>query len=416
MASTPFAPRVYWLTEEFFPPQVGGAEFMASYLTAGLARNGFQVTVVTRQPESVCTSVEYIGSVCVRRIHPRGQLKGKGWYALFATFGFLMRLLSLLIRERREFDLVIVSGMKIIPLVAVPVCRIFNKLCVVRVESSFEILEPISAGSMRRLSGIFRRITSSLLERAQHYMARRTDCIVVISDEIERLLERAQIRTAIARIPNAVDLNRFKPVGAVEREELRRRLRIPLGATVVLFAGRLSRAKGIEMLIHAWPGLIAKHPDLFLVIVGSAGESFDRCELEIISFIKEHSLQQSTLLAGQSDHVEAYLQSADVFVFPSEYEGFSLALIEALGCAVPSVVSAVGAAPQLIEHGKNGFMFPPKESIAMVAALEMCLNQRGEWSAIGRRARETVGKYDLSVIIEAYLQLCARILRAKSAD
>jgi glycosyltransferase involved in cell wall biosynthesis len=103
-------------------------------------------------------------------------------------------------------------------------------------------------------------------------------------------------------------------------------------------------------------------------------------------------------------------------MFPSEYEGFSLGLVEALGCAVPSVVSAVGAAPQLIEHGRNGFIFPPKDPIAMVAALEMCLSQRGEWPAIGRRARETVGKYDLSVIIEAYLQLCTRILRAKSVD
>ena len=416
MALTPLASRVYWLTEEFFPPQIGGAEFMASYLTAGLARSGLQVSVVTRQPESACSSEERIGTVRVRRIPPRGQIKGKGWYALFATLGFLMRLVSLLIRERGEFDLVIVSGMKIIPLVAVPVCRIFSKHCIVRVESSFEILEPISAASMRRTSGIFHRITSIVLERAQHYAARRADCIVAVSDEIERLLKRAQIGAPIARIPNAVDLNRFKPVNAAECKELRRRLGIPLERTVVLFAGRLSRAKGIEMLIHAWPGLIAKHQDLFLVIVGSAGESFDSCELEIVNFIREHSLQQSTLLAGQSDHVENYLQSADIFVFPSEYEGFSLGLIEALGCAVPSAVSAVGAAPQLIEHGKNGFIFPPKDRIAMVAALEMCLNQRGEWPAIGRRARETVGKYDLSVIIEAYLQLCAGILRTKSAD
>jgi glycosyltransferase involved in cell wall biosynthesis len=239
--------------------------------------------------------------------------------------------------------------------------------------------------------------------------------VVVISDEILELLREDKGKISLARIPNAVDLERFKPVSRTEQDELRARLNLPRDRTLIVFAGRLSRAKGIEMLVQAWPDLLARHPNLYLVIVGSGGGSFDDCEQDLHEFVKRHGLEGSVYFAGASSTVEEYLQAGDVFVFPSDYEGFSLGLVEALGSAIPSVVTSVGAAPQLIEHGKTGFLFPPKDAGAMVAALEECLSRRGSWPEIGRQARDAMAPYDLRAVVSAYVRLCNEVTEARTA-
>jgi glycosyltransferase involved in cell wall biosynthesis len=406
------SPRVYWLTEEFYPPQIGGAELMAFYLSRGLANAGFPVDVITRQPDLPAATDEIVGRVRVRRIPPRGMLKGIGWRAAPGIVGYWLRITRILFAERNRYDLVLISGMKIIPLAVVPLCALMGKRCVVRVESSFEIREPVSAESLVGAGGFLRRATANVLGRLQRLMLRLSDRVVVISDEILELLRQGKGEISLARIPNAVDLERFKPVSPAERDELRARLHLPRDRTLIVYAGRLSRAKGIEMLVRAWPELLSRHPDLYLVIVGSGGGSFDDCEREIRDFVKQQRLEDSVHFAGVSSKVEEFLQAGDVFVFPSDYEGFSLGLVEALGSAIPSVVTSVGAAPQLVEHGKTGFLFPPKNAAAMVAALEECLSRRESWPEIGQRAREAVTPYDLRAVVSAYVRLCNEVAAA----
>jgi glycosyltransferase involved in cell wall biosynthesis len=408
------SPRVYWLTEEFYPPQVGGAELMAFYLSSGLANAGFPVEVITRQPDLPAATDEVVGRVRVRRIPPRGLLKGIGWRAAPGIIGYWLRISRILFAERDRYDLVLISGMKIIPLAVVPLCVLLRKRCVVRVESSFEIREPMSAASLNGPGGFLRRATAKILGRLQRLMLRLSDRVVVISDEILDLLRQGKGEISLARIPNAVDLERFKPVSSSEKDELRGRLHLPRDRTLVVFAGRLSRAKGIEMLVRAWPDLHARHPDLYLVIVGSGGGSFDDCEADVRDFVKQQKLEESVHFAGVSSKVEEFLQAGDVFVFPSDYEGFSLGLVEALGSAIPSVVTSVGAAPQLIEHGQTGFLFPPKDAAAMVAALEECLSKRESWHEIGQRAREAVKPYDLRAVVSAYVRLCNEVADART--
>ena len=125
---------------------------------------------------------------------------------------------------------------------------------------------------------------------------------------------------------------------------MRGRLGFPAGRTIVLYVGRLSRAKGVMMLIEAWPDLIVKHPDAYLVMVGSGSDSWDDCEGEIVEYVREHALEAHIAMVGHSNSVHEYLQGADLFVTPSDYEGFSLTLVEALGA--PSRWSRPRSAPR----------------------------------------------------------------------
>jgi glycosyltransferase involved in cell wall biosynthesis len=158
-------------------------------------------------------------------------------------------------------------------------------------------------------------------------------------------------------------------------------------------------------LIEAWPDLIVKYPDAYLIMVGSGKGSWDDCEADIVEYVGRHVLESHVALVGQSSSVHEYLQAADLFVTPSDYEGFGLTLVEALGCALPVVTTAVGAAPEIIHEGVNGFLCPPKDKSALSAALERALGERARWGSIGTRARESVKAFDTPQVIEQYVAL-----------
>ena len=403
--------RVYWLTEAFYPPIVGGQELFAARVVRALADRGHQVSVITRQTAPPAPAAEMIGAVHVRRIAPAGILKGKGWRAIVPLLSFLMRLAFLLLRETKQFDVLIVSGVKIIPLVVVPVCLIARKRCILRAESLFELHEAVSAESLESMNAVSGRGIGALADRIRRLMIRRADYVIAISAEIrEQLLKRGVAEARIRQIPNAVDTESFHPVSLEEKQRLRSKLGLPLEKTVFVFSGRLSRAKGLPLLLEAWPALLERHPDLYLVIVGSGKLSFDDCEAFLREFVQAQGLQNSVNFAGESERVYEYLQAADLFVFPTEYEGFSLALVEALACAMPVAVTAVGAAPDLIRHGQNGFLFPPKDKAAMLTVLNLALEQRPRWPAIGEAARDSVAPFDLKVVADRYSELCSEPL------
>jgi glycosyltransferase involved in cell wall biosynthesis len=405
-------PRIYWLTDEFYPPEIGGTGVIAANLAQGLARCGVETYVVTRQTRPPCARHERIADVDVRRIEPAGRLKGAGWRALPLLAFYLLKLVAMLIAEARRFDIIVISGMKIIPLAAVPVCRLLRKRCIIRVESPFEIVEPISAESLGSMSGVFGRLLSRLLRRIQTAALSRADAVIAISADMVQLLSDCGVAPArIVPIPNGIDLARFASLGERERDDLRRKLGIAADATMVLYTGRLSRAKGVRMLVETWRDLVAAHPGLLLVMVGSGRGSWDDCEAEIVEYIRSHSLQAKIVLAGQSDRVHEYVQAADLFVSPSDYEGFGLAVVEALAGAVPVVSTAVGVAPHILRHGVNGFLCLPKDKTALMDTLQFALSERQRWPQIGRLGREAAREYDLSHVSARYVALADQLAR-----
>jgi glycosyltransferase involved in cell wall biosynthesis len=402
--------RVIWITDEF-PPAVGGTGVIAYQLSNGLARQGLDVQVVTRQTVPPSPSQERCGDVPVRRLPPPGLLKGAGWRALPLLMRYVARLARLLMREAQQFDLVIVSGMKIIPLAAVPVCRMLGKKIIVRIESPFEILQPISSESLQTMHGPSGRLLLKTLKRLQTAVLRSATCVVAISTEITELLNRPELRhERVVKIPNAVDVERFKPVSAAAKSALRAQLGIPPSKSVLVNVGRITRSKGMLTLIAAWSEIVARYDDALLLVLGGGKGYWDGCEDEFTEYIRTHGLQGHVQLVGQSDRVREYLQAADLFVSPSEYEGFALTLLEALSCALPVVTTTVGEAAYVVQEGRTGFLCPPKDVQALKASLEAALERRAQWPEMGREARASALQFDVNRVSERYAELCRELV------
>ncbi|MDN4174401.1 glycosyltransferase [Nocardioides sp. SOB77] len=180
--------------------------------------------------------------------------------------------------------------------------------------------------------------------------ARWTHRLVCVS-EAERIAGvEAGIEVPTRVLPNGVDLLRLGVQGPQERLAARAGLGLPDVPTVVC-VGRLTRQKGQDALLDAWPSVRERVPAAQLVLVGAGP---DRRELE-----RRAADLDGVLLAGGRTDVPLWLAAADVAVAPSRWEGMPLVPLEAMACgrsvvatAIPGIVEAVpDDAGQLVAPG-----------------------------------------------------------------
>lgn len=151
------------------------------------------------------------------------------------------------------------------------------------------------------------------------------------------------------------------------------------GRFTVGFVGRLEPIKNPMGLLRAIHLLANQGLNVNAVVLG---EGSQRQELE--QFIARHGLQGHITLAGFQSRPLDYLQACDLFVQPSVSEGFSLALVEAMGAGIPVIATAVGGAPEVVDHGKTGWLLDSPEPHAIAKAVQEAL-------ALGRPALRNIG-------------------------
>lgn len=204
--------------------------------------------------------------------------------------------------------------------------------------------------------------------------ARWADVVLCCSEAERALGERAGIKAAWKVIPNAVDIDEFRPG---DRAEARAQLRIPDDVRLAVCVGRLAVAqKGQDVLLQAWPGVTAACPDAELVLVGDGP---DRAALEA-------SAPPAVRFVGALPDVRPWYQAADIVVQPSRYEGLSLTVLEAL--ASGRAVVAADAIGMREAIGAAGVVVPVDDPSALTHAVVTRLRDLELARSEGRMARE----------------------------
>lgn len=149
---------------------------------------------------------------------------------------------------------------------------------------------------------------------------------------------------------SGVDCERFKP-DAPARNAMRAELGILDTETVLVFAGRINRDKGIIELIEAYRRLRASGHAVRLLVVGPDE-----------SGLMKGALPEGVITVGYTRQVERYLLAADIFCLPSHREGFGLVLIEAGACGLPSMASRIYGITDALVDGKTGLLHRPEDA------------------------------------------------------
>jgi glycosyltransferase involved in cell wall biosynthesis len=411
-------PRLCLLSETFVPEVQGGLELHAYELAERLAAGGLPVQVLTRRMRRDAPARGRVGSLPVARIGSGGVLKGKGWRALVPLTWFLTRAAVWLIMARSRCDVVLALGTKVLPIPCLIARLCTGAPVVLKPESPIEFWQVLSRESLERMRLPMAPAILRRLNRLRSLLVRRADRVVAISDEIRRELLLLGVSEArIEMIPNGIDVARFHPVSPQTKRQCRARLGLPLERIIVIYTGRLSRAKGLMMLVEVWRELVGERSDLHLLIVGGGAGSFDDCESELRAAIDRHGLSDGVQLTGAVDDVPAYLQAADIYISPSEYEGFGLALIEAMGCGLPAVSTEVGIAADVLGDEIAGRCVPAKDPARFKAALAWLLDRHDDWAAMGAAGRQTVvARYSLDAVADRYLNLLNTLHETRRAQ
>lgn len=235
------------------------------------------------------------------------------------------------------------------------------------------------------------RRSDAILDRVCRGLATHAICV---SEAVRQdLIARVGWRPARAfTIRTGLDFDAWHPDPRA-RERLREEWSVPDDAPLVMTVARLSREKGIEVLIEAADLVRRKHPQVRFVLVGDGP-----LVTSLVSLIRERQLERSVLLAGFHRDIPSVLSAADLFVLPSHMEGMPNAVLEAFAAGLPVVATAVGGLPEVITPEQTGLLVPPRDPGALSSAIARLIGDKqlarrlAEAGSIEAKERHSVTK------------------------
>ncbi len=235
-----------------------------------------------------------------------------------------------------------------------------------------------------------------------------THAIVCCSEAVCRSV-RAQLggeEKKYVAIPFGVDADRHVGAGSLKRRDLGLREELAVLGTVCRL---MEPKKGLRVLLEAVAQLRKQSaaPGCQLLIVGDGpayGSLRERAE--------RMGLAPWVVFAGMRRDIPSLLPLMDVFVLPSLYEGFGIAILEAMASGRPVVATAVGGIPEVVVHGETGLLVPPGDPVALADALHELLTHPERARALGARGQERAReKFHIETIVrqhEALYETCLR--------
>ena len=185
-------------------------------------------------------------------------------------------------------------------------------------------------------------------------------------------------------IPNWVNEAKFLPAQSRnEVEQIREKLRILPNDTVVISVGSCTEVKNHGDIITACAALYKKKDNIVYIHVGD-GTLFQQEK----DLAMRRGISEKVIFLGQTENVREALIASDIFVMPSDYEGSSIAKLEAMYCGLPLVVYNNNGVRDFVDEGKNGFLVSPNP-YAMCEAIEKLILNKTLRKQMGKQARET---------------------------
>jgi len=253
------------------------------------------------------------------------------------------------------------------------------------------------------------RVISSLRARNMHYsqiqrwLVRSTmkaaDAVVINAPHTRdfAIREEGAPSDRIYIIRNGVKIENYsKPSN---QTALRDEMGLPKHGWLLGTIGRLTRQKGVDILLHAL--CLINIRDFNLLVIGMGAE-----ETTLRTLARNLGLEARVHFIGYRHDVPVLLQALDLYVHPARFEGMPNAVLEAMAAARPVIATAVDGNCELIEDGAHGWLVPPEDPVALATAIETALSSPTEARRRGAAAQERVSEnFSVDAMITAWENL-----------
>lgn len=375
-------------------PDAGGQNVHVAQLARALADRGHRVTVFTRRdepgvPDRVRTADGYV--VEHLTAGPEARIPKDALLPYVPAFA------AALGRRSRALD-VLHGHFWMSGLAAVTAGRA-NRIPVVQ---SFHALGTVK----RRHQGTLDTSPPERIELESAVCRDVQQVVATCSDEVAELARLGAPVDTVTVVPCGVDTTRFTPVGP--------RAMPRAAGGLVLTVGRPVRRKGIGDVVRA----LALVPRTELVVAGGPADAgADDGELgRLRSLARAVGVADRVRFLGRVDQVDvpALVRSADVVATVPWYEPFGIVPLEAMSCGRPVVASAVGGHLDTVRHGVTGLLVPPRDPVALAAALRRVLADDSSGADLGTAGRQRALSYDWRRIAARTEAVYARVIDAVS--
>lgn len=231
-----------------------------------------------------------------------------------------------------------------------------------------------------------------------------SDAVICVSDD-EKEHAAKLLRIPERRLHTVVNGVGAPPVA--DRAGMRARLGVRPDSFVFGFVGRLSAQKAPERLIEAFRRIAAQRPHAELVMVG-----FGELQEDIALRIRETGLSERIHLTSGVTGAEA-MQAFDALVMPSRYEAMSYVMLEAAAAALPMVLTEVGGASTVVDHGANGFIVPNSDDPGELAEAMLTLSSPSVHTDMKQAAEARKDRYALSTMAAQTEAVYRHVLRQR---
>jgi len=371
-------------------PEWGGPTKMVHELTEALVEKGVEVSLfapVRRGGEAEIT--------CPKGVNM--QLFEEGFGARWWP-GYSPGLARKVMQEMGKFDLVHIHELWSHPhLAASQAARKSGKPYVVTVHGG---LEPWAINH----KAFKKKIYWALFQRR---ILQRATALHAITDEEVKHIRACGIDNEILMIPNGINPQEFCSLPV--RREMERLYPQFVGKQVVLFLGRLHPIKGLDILARAFGKVAKMREDLCLLIVGPDSEGY---KTEVVKILVSEGALDKVVFAGMLIGQEklAVFGGADIFVLSSYSEGFSIAILEAMACGLPVIITRQCHFPEVAEAGAGLVIEPEVGQLAV--AIERLLNEPELRQEMGRNGQRLVNdKFTWEKIANQMLVLYETVLK-----
>jgi len=225
--------------------------------------------------------------------------------------------------------------------------------------------------------------------------------IIVLSSAQKEALAKFHLQRKVMIVPNMIDAEKFS-----QNRKCKERLPVPPQHMALLFVASIFfKEKGVWETLQALSLIVKKHSKISLLLVGG-----DKEEYEMKRYSQEKGLQDSVIFTGNlsgQDLIDVFC-SSNIFILPSYSEGFPLVILEAMAAGLPIIATPVGAIPEIIEEGINGFLVPPRDPSGLAEKIIFLIENKPLRESMGENnVRKIREKYDLkpvSVIFDKIYQ------------
>src|SRR5438445_798284 len=240
------------------------------------------------------------------------------------------------------------------------------------------------------------------------YSIDQSDGVTAISNYLrDRTLRVFDVKNSIEVIYNSVncDVYRRNPEGTAElRKEY-----APNGERLLVHLSNFRPVKRLTDVIEIFDRVHKQIPSKLLLI----GDGPDRSVAEWLAVQK--GIHQDVLFLGKQDQIQEKVAVADLMVMPSELESFGLAALEAMACEVVPIATRVGGVPEVIEHGKSGFLADVGDVATMARYAVELLSDKNLLQEMAKASRAVAqSRFCSSKIIPQYEEFYRRVLERSS--